>query len=120
MKYLLKLYIMTEDELQKRVIHNIRSLRKAIPLSQEKLADKADVSRQTMSDIEGGRRFLSKSSLVKVANALGVDVYELFLPTKNEITELSGVYNVAMLKAADELRQGLNDIIDKIQKQCKA
>ena len=65
---------MTEEELQTRVIDNLRALRKKAGLSQEKLADKADISRQMMNDIEGRRRWLTKGTLVKLANALEVDV----------------------------------------------
>jgi len=75
---------MTEEELQTRVIENIRTLRKKAGLSQEKLADKADISRQMMNDIEGRRRWLTKGTLVKLANALGVDVHELFIPAEKE------------------------------------
>ena len=75
---------MTEEELQTRVIENIRALRKKAGLSQEKLADKADISRQMMNDIEGRRRWLTKGTLVKITNALDVDVYELFVPSEKE------------------------------------
>lgn len=63
-KYLHKLIDMTEDELQTRVIENIKNIRKQLGLSQEKLADKADISRQMMNDIEGRRRWLTKSTLI--------------------------------------------------------
>ena len=79
-----KVIYMTEEELQTRVIENIRALRKKRGFSQERLADKADISRQMMNDIEGRRRWLTKGTLVKITNALEVDVHELFIPAMEE------------------------------------
>ena len=87
---------MTEDELQTRVINNIRSLRKKQGLSQDKLADKANISRQMMNDIEGRRRWLTKGTLVKLSNALEVDVHELFLPSIQENDNIKNVYEIIL------------------------
>jgi len=48
--------------------------------SQEKLAEKMDISTNYLSDIETGRGWVSPFSLTKLANALEIDVYELFKP----------------------------------------
>ena len=106
---------MTEDELQTRVIDNIRSLRKKAGLSQEKLADKADISRQMMNDIEGRRRWLTKGTLVKLANALRVDVYELFIPNaqENEITK--DIYDVITKKLITQVKEAVNKALEELQ-----
>jgi len=104
---------MTEDELQTRVIDNIRSLRKKAGLSQEKLADKADISRQMMNDIEGRRRWLTKGTLVKLANALRVDVYELFIPSaqENEITK--DIYAIITKKIITQVKDAVNKVLEE-------
>ena len=106
---------MTEDELQARVIDNIRSLRKKAGLSQEKLADKADISRQMMNDIEGRKRWLTKGTLVKLANALRVDVYELFIPNaqENEITK--DIYDVITKKLITQVKEAVNKALEELQ-----
>ena len=105
---------MTEDELQTRVIDNIRSLRKKAGLSQEKLADKADISRQMMNDIEGRKRWLTKETLVKLANALRVDVYELFIPSaqENEITK--DIYDVIIKKLITQVKEAVNKALEEL------
>ena len=105
---------MTEDELQTRVIDNIRFLRKKAGLSQEKLADKADISRQMMNDIEGRRRWLAKETLVKLANALRVDVYELFIPSaqENEITK--DIYDVITKKLITQVKEAVNKALEEL------
>lgn len=55
----------------------IRALREELKISQEELADRADIHRNYMSQIEGGKRNLSFYNLVKVARALRVSPSKL-------------------------------------------
>ena len=71
---------MTPELLQKRLSANLKKSRKQLSLSQEKLAEAAHISVQMMNDIEGCRRWPSEKTLSKLANALNLDVYTLFLP----------------------------------------
>ena len=105
---------MTEDELQTRVIENIRALRKKSGLSQEKLADKSDISRQMMNDIEGRRRWLTKGTLVKLANALGVDVHELFIPSAQENPEAKATYDVITKKVVGQVKEVVDKALNEL------
>jgi transcriptional regulator with XRE-family HTH domain len=55
----------------------IRAERKEAGFSQEKLAEKADLSTVFISRIERGRESPTVDNLVKIAKALGVRVREL-------------------------------------------
>ncbi|WP_296028923.1 helix-turn-helix transcriptional regulator [uncultured Treponema sp.] len=105
---------MTEEELQTRVIENIRSIRKKAGLSQERLADKADISRQMMNDIEGRRRWLTKNSLVKISNALNVDVSELFTPIQDENDNIKTFYDAITKKIKEQVKIALNNALETI------
>ena len=105
---------MTEEELQTRVIENIRSLRKKNGLSQEKLADKADISRQMMNDIEGRRRWLTKGTLVKIANALEVDVHELFIPSAEENSTTKTAYASITQKVILQVKEAVEKTLDSM------
>ena len=105
---------MTEDELQTRVIQNIRALRKKAGLSQEKLADKADISRQMMNDIEGRRRWLTKKTLVKLANALEVDVHELFIPSAQENEKTKGIYDTITLEVVSQVKEAVDKALKEL------
>ena len=59
---------------------NIKTLRKKRALSQEKLAEVVNLSAQSISDIEGCRTWVSDKTLEKLAAALSVDIFELFIP----------------------------------------
>ncbi len=103
---------MTEDELQTRVIQNIRALRKKAGLSQERLADKADISRQMMNDIEGRRRWLTKRTLVKLANALDVDVHELFIPSPQENEKTKGIYDTITQEVVSQVKEAVDKALN--------
>ncbi len=105
---------MTEDELQTRVIQNIRALRKKAGLSQEKLADKADISRQMMNDIEGRRRWLTKKTLVKLANALEVDVHELFIPSAQENEKTKGIYDTITQEVVSQVKEAVDKALKEL------
>ena len=105
---------MTEYELQTRVIENIRMLRKRLSLSQERLADKADISRQMMNDIEGRRRWLTKGTLVKIANALEVDVHELFIPSAKESSSIQATYDVITEKIISKVKNAVDKALDEV------
>jgi len=63
---------------------NIKNLRKKLGFSQENLAEYANLSAQTISDIEGCRTWVSDKTLERLANALNVDIFQLFLPQNEE------------------------------------
>ena len=83
-------------------------------LSQEKLADKADISRQMMNDIEGRRRWLTKSTLVKLANALEVDVHELFVPTVEENDAMKNAYDAITKKVVAQVKHAVDKALEEL------
>ena len=67
------------DEIDKKVGLNIRLERVKRWISQEILADMAGIARSTMGIIERGEQSPSLQTVAKVANALQLDMYKLFL-----------------------------------------
>ena len=57
---------------------NITSLRKNFGYSQDDVANKLGVSRQTFSKVENGSAELSYSQLKQVADFFGIQVTDLF------------------------------------------
>ena len=66
--------------LRKVLSANIKKYRKIEGISQEKLAEKTDLSEQLIKDIEGCRSWVSDKTVVKLAIALKVEVYQLLYP----------------------------------------
>jgi transcriptional regulator with XRE-family HTH domain len=59
----------------------MRRIRLSKALSQEELADRADLDRTYVSGIERKKRNLGIRNIQRIADALGVDVRQLFAPT---------------------------------------
>ena len=60
----------------------VRALREQRGISQEALADLAEIHRNYISQIEGGKRNLSFFNLVKIARALKVSPAKLIEPIR--------------------------------------
>jgi transcriptional regulator with XRE-family HTH domain len=64
--------------LEERIGQRIAQQRRAYGLTQAQLAEKADVFPETISRIETGHRTASLGLLVRVADAIEVELHELF------------------------------------------
>lgn len=69
----------------------VRSIRNEVGISQEELADLADLDRTYVSGIERGRRNPSVRSLQRVSDALGVSLDVVFVRAKELAKRSRGV-----------------------------
>jgi len=71
--------------------NNLRNIRRERNLTQEELAAAAGITRPYLSDIERGRKMPGGSVVLRLANACGVPVEELFfLETVNHNERITG------------------------------
>ena len=61
---------------------NVRRYRRQKQFSQERFAELCGLHRTYISDIECFRRSISLDNIQKIADALGVETYQLFLEDK--------------------------------------
>jgi len=66
-----------DDPHRKLVARNVRAFRQKLGLSQEALAERADMHWTFISGVERGRYNLSLDSLVRIAKALGRQPFEM-------------------------------------------
>lgn len=71
---------MESQELREYLSLNLKKYRKIKGWSQFELAEKAEISEQTVNSIEGLRLWPSDKTLAKLANVLEVEIYRLFVP----------------------------------------
>ena len=62
---------------------NVKKHRKKLGFSQEKLAEVAGLSSQTINDIEGCRMWVSDKTITKLEQALHIEAYQLLMPVKS-------------------------------------
>ena len=98
--------VKNEAELKRLFGYHIKIRRESRLWSQEDLAEKAKVSKNTISDIETGDKFVHAKTLVKLAIAFETEVYELFkpdyiLPDKN--TDIIAKYGEEVRDAVEKV-----------------
>jgi len=67
-----------DNEFLRKFGKNLRRIRQEGKLSQEALSDKAEVPRSQIARIERGEVNPTINTLKRIADALGIDVYQLF------------------------------------------
>lgn len=85
------------NNIKKRLGKRIQELRKSRNLTQEELAEMVDIGTSNISYFETGKFYPAPETLAKIANALDVNIYELFM--------------FESLKPAEELRKELTAAI---------
>jgi transcriptional regulator with XRE-family HTH domain len=104
---------MNEQGLRALLSANIKRFRGRRGWSQAKLAEKLDISTNFLSDIETTKGWVSPLTLVKLAAALNVEVYELFKPENSVSGDLKDVVN----KLAQDLTTVLTESVEYTRKQ---
>ena len=110
---------MTEQELLETLSQNIKFYRKG-KFTQETLAEKIGVSAQNINNVEGKRRFPRTENLIKKTDALGVEVYQLFIPKNKtpvvieDTPENEKIRNQITDEVVDDVRNILNKALDKM------
>ena len=100
---------MTVIEIKETLSKNIKKYRKG-RFTQETLAEAIGVSAQNINDIEGKRRWPREETLVKLADILEIEIYELFIPEENLINKNNNALNIEKIK-----NQLNNDLVSKIR-----
>ena len=114
--------VMTEQQLHETLSQNIKKYRKG-KYTQEQLAEKIGVSSQNINDIEGKRRWPRESTLIKIADALEIEVYQLFIP--NDLSNIQiettdeneKIRTTIQQQLFSDFRKSMNNMLDKWSKK---
>lgn len=88
---------------------NIKAGRNNLKYTQEKLAELAGLTTQTISDIEGCRTWVSDKTLLKLSQALNVAIFQLLIPEGDDDKKAGTLLPHRISK----LRKNMKDDIDK-------
>jgi len=102
-------FLIKTEPLRSYLSANIKARRKVLDISQEKLAELADVSIQMIKGIEGQRTWVSEKTLTNLARVLGVSSFQLLVPPSEEIPHGDSAMISGMIQ---NLRQNLQDEIN--------
>lgn len=99
---------------------NIRALRRSKGMSQEKLAEAADLSPNYIGMIERGEKTLSLESFVNIANALGASADVLLSDLLvSGYTVKSSLLTEQIEKLSEDDRSLIYDVIETLMKHSK-
>ena len=108
-------YLMIEQELKKNLGKNIKFLRFRRRLSQLDLAEEAFISVTFLSNIERGNNFPQTKTLCNLAEALKVEVWELF---NGELA--SEEQKPLVDRISDDLAKYVTIAVETVRQQYKA
>ena len=92
---------------------NIKAGRRDTGLSQEKLAELAGLSTQTISDIEGCRTWVSDKTLLKLSEVFNVEIFQLLTPTDEDEKKAKLFLPQRIRKLRQNLKDDIDDRLDK-------
>jgi transcriptional regulator with XRE-family HTH domain len=87
---------------------NLREHRRKCGFSQEKLAEKADISTHYVTMLELARNFPASEVLERLANALNIEVCELLLVSTSPEAELERLHRTII----DDIRRTIEESVE--------
>ena len=90
--------------------HNLKKKRRNSGLSQAKLAEKVNVSTHHIATIETARNYPTLDLVERMANALNIEIYELFIDPLSPPEEMERLYQTV----AKNIEQVVGEAIEKI------
>ena len=106
---------MNIKELKAVYTANLRTLRTQKKLSQAEISEKVHITEKFYSDLETGRKWGSFETIVDLANAFGVEPYELSLPAGSVIS-----HNERRTKdLMKRLRANFSELVDTMEEFLK-
>ena len=107
--------MMNIKELKAVYMANLKTLRTQKKLSQAEISEKVHITEKFYSDLETGRKWGSFETIVDLANAFGVEPYELFLPAGSVIS-----HNERRTKdLMKRLRANFSELVDTMEEFLK-
>ena len=103
--------MMNIKELKAVYMANLKTLRTQKKLSQAEISEKVHITEKFYSDLETGRKWGSFETIVDLANAFGIEPYELFLPAGSVIS-----HNERRTKdLMKRLRANFSELVDTME-----
>jgi len=86
------------EKIRQILARNIKKWRESLGMTQEELAETANLSVQTINTIEGCRMWISDKSITRLAKALNIEIFQLFMPHRTNIKELDTRHIAVLLE----------------------
>lgn len=105
---------MESENLKSLLSINLKKFRKEHKLSQFELAERAELSEQTINSIESRRLWPSDKTLIKICGVFKIQVYQLFLPELIPLAYQGQDYNQLKAAVVESVRHLVSKTLDEI------
>jgi len=95
-------------KVRKILSSNLKKYREKSGLSQEKLAENAEISTMMVKDIEACRTWVSDKTLESIATALKTDIYRLLMPDTVYEEEINKTIRNDLESITQKIRQDID------------
>jgi transcriptional regulator with XRE-family HTH domain len=95
-------------KVRKILSSNLKKYREKLGLSQEKLAEKAEISTMMVKDIEACRTWISDKTLESLSTALKTDIYRLLMPDTAYEEEINKAIRNDLESITQKIRQDID------------
>jgi transcriptional regulator with XRE-family HTH domain len=102
----------TKPDLRRILAANLKGHRKMLGLSQEKLAEMAGLSWQTVNSIECHRTWVSDKTLETLADTLKIESFQLLLPIED--TQPKAISPDEAVKKLVKIKRSFDDSFNEI------
>jgi transcriptional regulator with XRE-family HTH domain len=103
-------------KVRKLLSSNLKKYREKLGLSQEKLAENAEISTMMVKDIEACRTWISDKTLESLASALKIDIYRLLMPETAYEEEINKAIRNDLENITQKIRQNIDVILKNAHK----
>jgi transcriptional regulator with XRE-family HTH domain len=97
--------------IRKILSSNLKKYREKLGLSQEKLAENAEISTMMVKDIEACRTWVSDKTLERLASALKTDIYRLLMPDTAYEEEINKAIRNDLESITQKIRQDIDETL---------
>jgi transcriptional regulator with XRE-family HTH domain len=102
------------EKIRQILAQNIKKRRESLGLTQERLAEISNLSVQTINTIEGCRMWVSDKSVTRLAKALNIEIFQLFMPHHVNINELDARQVAVLLEFWQKTKLVVGELDSKI------
>jgi len=97
------------EKIRQILAQNLKKRRESLGLSQERLAELTNLSVQTINTIEGCRMWISDKTITRLAKALKVEIFQLFVPYHSNKNETGESQVNVLLELRQKIKKDIND-----------
>ena len=107
------------DNIRETFARNLRENRRKSGLTQAQLAEKAEVSTHYIALIELARNIPKVDTIERLANALNVEIYELFIVPLSPAMEMKKLQESIITELKDIVKESVDDAFEQERKRKK-